>query len=70
MEKKKLILNEGTLVDATLIHTSEPKKRKDDKGNVYKNLKSFWSIKNLDTYEPGLGSVLKDEKYDSVILLL
>jgi len=40
---------------------------KDDKGNVYKNLKSFWNIKNLDTYEPGLGSVLKDETYDAVI---
>lgn len=37
MEEKKLILNEGTLVDATLIHCSEPKKRKDDKGNVISN---------------------------------
>lgn len=37
MEEKKLILNEGTLVDATLIHCSEPKKKKDDKGNVTSN---------------------------------
>ncbi len=37
MEEKSLILNEGTLVDATLIHSSEPKKKKDDKGNVVSN---------------------------------
>lgn len=37
MEDKNLILNEGTLVDATLIHSSEPKKKKDDKGNVVSN---------------------------------
>ena len=37
MENKKLILNEGTLIDATLIHCSEPKKKKDDQGNVISN---------------------------------
>jgi IS5 family transposase len=37
MEKKRLILNEGTLVDATLIHSSEPKKKKDNKGNIVSN---------------------------------
>ena len=29
MVKKNLILNEGTLVDATLIHSSQPKRKKD-----------------------------------------
>lgn len=38
MEDKNLILNEGTLVDATLIHSSEPKKKKDDKGKVISNI--------------------------------
>ena len=37
MIEKNLILNEGTLVDATLIHSSEPKRKKDDKGNVISN---------------------------------
>lgn len=37
MEDKRLILNEGTLVDATLIHSPEPKKKKDDKGDVISN---------------------------------
>lgn len=37
MVKNNLILNEGTLVDATLIHSSEPKRKKDDKGNVISN---------------------------------
>ena len=37
MIKKNLILNEGTLVDATLIHTSQPKRKKDDKGNIISN---------------------------------
>ena len=37
MEDKRLILNEGTLVDATLIHSSEPKRKKDDKGNTISN---------------------------------
>lgn len=37
MEEKRLILNEGTLVDATLIHSSEPKKKRDDKGDVISN---------------------------------
>ena len=37
MIEKNLILNEGTLVDATLIHTSQPKRKKDDKGNVISN---------------------------------
>ena len=37
MIKKHLILNEGTLVDATLIHSSEPKRKKDDKGKVISN---------------------------------
>ena len=37
MEDKKLILNEGTLIDATLVHCSEPKKKKDDQGNVISN---------------------------------
>jgi IS5 family transposase len=37
MIKKNLILNEGTLVDATLIHSSEPKRKKDNKGKVISN---------------------------------
>lgn len=37
MVEKSLILNEGTLVDATLIHASEPKRRRDDKGKVISN---------------------------------
>jgi len=37
MKEKNLILNEGTLVDATLIHTSEPKRKKDAKGNTVSN---------------------------------
>jgi len=38
MVKKNLILNEGTLVDATLIHSPEPKRKRDDKGNVIANV--------------------------------
>jgi IS5 family transposase len=30
-------LNEGTLVDVTLIHSSEPKRKKDNKGKVISN---------------------------------
>ena len=37
MIKKNLILNEGTLVDATLIHSSEPKRKKDEKGKTISN---------------------------------
>lgn len=37
MIEKNLILNEGTLVDATLIHSSQPKRKKDDKGNIISN---------------------------------
>ena len=37
MAKKNLILNEGTLVDATLIHTSQPKRKKDNQGNIISN---------------------------------
>lgn len=37
MIEKRLILNEGTLVDATLIHASEPKRKKDENGNVISN---------------------------------
>jgi len=37
MVKNNLILNEGTLVDATLIHSSEPKRKRDDKGKVISN---------------------------------
>jgi len=37
MIQKNLILNEGTLVDATLIHASEPKRKKDDDGKVISN---------------------------------
>ena len=35
--KSNLILNEGTLVDATLIHSSEPKRKKDENGKVISN---------------------------------
>lgn len=38
MKENNLILNEGTLVDATLIHSPEPKRKKDDKGNVVSNV--------------------------------
>ena len=37
MIEKNLILNEGTLVDATLIHTSEPKRKRDAKGKTISN---------------------------------
>lgn len=37
MNEKNLILNEGTLVDATLIHASEPKRKKDENGKVVSN---------------------------------
>ncbi len=37
MTEKNLILNEGTLVDATLIHSSEPKKKKDETGKTISN---------------------------------
>lgn len=37
MIEKNLILNEGTLVDATLIHTSEPKRKRDENGKVISN---------------------------------
>jgi len=37
MIEKNLILNEGTLVDATLIHSSEPKRKKDDTGKTISN---------------------------------
>ena len=37
MVEKNLILNEGTLVDATLIHSSEPKRKKDENGKTISN---------------------------------
>lgn len=37
MIEKNLILNEGTLVDATLIHASEPKRKRDEDGKVISN---------------------------------
>jgi IS5 family transposase len=37
MVEKNLILNEGTLVDATLIHSSEPKRKKDATGKTISN---------------------------------
>ena len=37
MKERNLILNEGTLVDATLIHSSEPKRKKDNKGTTISN---------------------------------
>lgn len=37
MIEKNLILNEGTLVDATLIHSSEPKRKKDETGKTISN---------------------------------
>jgi transposase, IS5 family len=37
MSAKNLILNEGTLVDATLIHASEPKRKRDENGKVISN---------------------------------
>ncbi|MFP4333796.1 MAG: IS5 family transposase, partial [Campylobacterales bacterium] len=37
MIEKNLILNEGTLVDATLIHSSEPKRKKDHTGRTLSN---------------------------------
>jgi len=37
MIEKNLILNEGTLVDATLIHASEPKRRRDKDGKIVAN---------------------------------
>lgn len=37
MSEKNLILNEGTLVDATLIHSSEPKRKRDENGKVVSN---------------------------------
>lgn len=37
MMEKNLILNEGTLVDATLIHASEPKRKRNEHGKVISN---------------------------------
>jgi len=37
MQEQGLILKEGSIVDATLIHSSEPKRKKDDKGRVISN---------------------------------
>ncbi len=37
MIQQGLILKEGSIVDATLIHSSEPKRKKDDKGKVISN---------------------------------
>lgn len=37
MIEKNLILNEGTLVDATLIHSSEPKRKRDEQSNIISN---------------------------------
>ena len=37
MMEKNLILNEGTLVDATLIHASQPKRKRDRNGKVVSN---------------------------------
>lgn len=37
MTEQNLILNEGTLADATLIYSSEPKRKKDKEGNVVSN---------------------------------
>lgn len=37
MIEKNLILSEGTLVDATLIHSSEPKRKKDETGKTISN---------------------------------
>ncbi|MCK5536939.1 MAG: IS5 family transposase [Bacteroidales bacterium] len=37
MIERNLILNEGTLVDATLIHSSEPKRKKDVTGKTISN---------------------------------
>jgi len=37
MKQQYLILNEGTLVDAILIHSSEPKRKKDENGRVISN---------------------------------
>jgi IS5 family transposase len=37
MVKNNLILKEGSIVDATLIHSSEPKRKKDKEGKVISN---------------------------------
>jgi len=37
MVKQGLVLKEGSIVDATLIHSSQPKRKKDDKGKVISN---------------------------------
>jgi len=37
MSDKGLILKEGSIVDATLIHASEPKRKKDEEGRVVQN---------------------------------
>ena len=37
MKAQRLILKEGSIVDATLIHSSEPKRRRNDKGEVVSN---------------------------------
>jgi hypothetical protein len=39
----------------------------DTKGNQFKNLKHFWGLNDIDTYEPALESNMPDKKYDSVI---
>jgi len=37
MRERNLILQEGSIVDATLIHSSEPKRRRDEQGRVRSN---------------------------------
>ena len=37
MVEKNLILKEGSIVDASLIHSGEPKRKRDERGNVISN---------------------------------
>ena len=37
MVEKNLILKEGSIVDTSLIHSSEPKRKRDERGNVISN---------------------------------
>lgn len=53
MMEKNLILNEGTLVDATLIHASEPKRKKDKNGKVISNKAAVEAIVRYAAAELG-----------------
>ncbi len=39
----------------------------DKEGRTFENLKQYWGLAEIETYEPGLGSKLSDNIFDAVI---